>query len=213
MRLLTSSNRNHIELTMDCERFISEITLIRKKYSQAIFDLEKCKENVKSLEIKNESLAVDCVKFSTQVAKVQAEKEKIALDLESALEKIEHLSRKNPVGDEIQRKSSGEAQIPLLKKKIAVLEAQLKQTVLGTEQKRQSSNEDRHDAEEKEGKADETTGYEVEKILNHRQKGAKLEFRVRWKGFGAEGDTWEPESHLQCESCKVFNAYIKKKKI
>uniref|UniRef100_A0A1A8F7R7 Chromodomain protein, Y-like n=2 Tax=Nothobranchius korthausae TaxID=1143690 RepID=A0A1A8F7R7_9TELE len=39
--------------------------------------------------------------------------------------------------------------------------------------------------------------YEVETILDRRRnRKGKMEYLVRWKGYGSEGDTWEPESHL-----------------
>ncbi|KAM7283228.1 chromodomain Y-like protein [Ixodes scapularis] len=46
--------------------------------------------------------------------------------------------------------------------------------------------------------------YEVERILNHRRKRSgrneKQEYLIRWKGFGPEEDTWEPEKNLTgCE--------------
>lgn len=40
----------------------------------------------------------------------------------------------------------------------------------------------------------------VERILSHRGKGKKksnYSFRVRWTGFGEEGDTWEPYHNLK----------------
>ncbi|KAJ8337135.1 hypothetical protein SKAU_G00383550 [Synaphobranchus kaupii] len=39
--------------------------------------------------------------------------------------------------------------------------------------------------------------YEVEKIVGKRKnKKGKMEYLVRWRGYGFEGDTWEPETHL-----------------
>ena len=39
--------------------------------------------------------------------------------------------------------------------------------------------------------------WEVEKILNKRKIRGKDKFLVRWKGFMAEGDTWESRKNLQ----------------
>jgi len=39
--------------------------------------------------------------------------------------------------------------------------------------------------------------WEVERILNKRRIRGKDKFLVRWKGFTAEGDTWESRENLQ----------------
>lgn len=45
--------------------------------------------------------------------------------------------------------------------------------------------------------------YEVERIVDKRKnKKGKMEYLVRWRGYGYEGDTWEPETHLS--NCVVF---------
>ncbi|CAB1317925.1 unnamed protein product [Coregonus sp. 'balchen'] len=45
--------------------------------------------------------------------------------------------------------------------------------------------------------------YEVERIVDKRKnKKGKMEYLVRWRGYGYEGDTWEPESHLS--ACMEF---------
>uniref|UniRef100_A0A3Q2VAT9 Chromodomain protein, Y-like n=1 Tax=Haplochromis burtoni TaxID=8153 RepID=A0A3Q2VAT9_HAPBU len=45
--------------------------------------------------------------------------------------------------------------------------------------------------------------YEVERIVDRRRnRKGRVEYLVRWRGYGAEGDTWEPESHLS--TCMAY---------
>ena len=39
--------------------------------------------------------------------------------------------------------------------------------------------------------------YEVEQILNHRQKRNGIEYLVKWRGYGAHEHSWEPEVNLE----------------
>ncbi|XP_045149916.1 M-phase phosphoprotein 8 isoform X2 [Echinops telfairi] len=47
---------------------------------------------------------------------------------------------------------------------------------------------------------DEEDVFEVEKILDMKTEGGKVLYKVRWKGYTSDDDTWEPEVHL--EDCK-----------
>ena len=38
--------------------------------------------------------------------------------------------------------------------------------------------------------------YEVEKILDHRTFKKKLQYKIRWKGWSPEHDSWEPAENI-----------------
>lgn len=42
------------------------------------------------------------------------------------------------------------------------------------------------------------TEYELEKIVDEEMRNGKKYYRVRWKGWGAKNDTWEPKNSLHC---------------
>ncbi|XP_052589082.1 M-phase phosphoprotein 8 isoform X2 [Peromyscus californicus insignis] len=51
--------------------------------------------------------------------------------------------------------------------------------------------------------------FEVEKILDMKCEGGKNLYKVRWKGYTSDDDTWEPEVHL--EDCKEVLLEFRKK--
>ena len=70
------------------------------------------------------------------------------------------------------------------------------------QQKKQRSRGGRTDEknESDDESIDDTPQYLVERLLNHRlKKGCKtkLEFLVRWEGYGPESDSWEPRVNIE----------------
>jgi hypothetical protein len=52
--------------------------------------------------------------------------------------------------------------------------------------------------------------YEVKAILHHRKnKKGGYEYKVRWKGYGAEDDTWEPTKSFNTK--EAINVYWKRR--
>ncbi|XP_034265767.1 M-phase phosphoprotein 8 isoform X1 [Pantherophis guttatus] len=47
---------------------------------------------------------------------------------------------------------------------------------------------------------EESNVYEVEKILDMKTEDGEVKYKVRWKGYAPDDDTWEPEEHLK--DCK-----------
>jgi hypothetical protein len=50
--------------------------------------------------------------------------------------------------------------------------------------------------------------YEVQEILDQRKRGRVTEYLVRWRGFGEEEDSWEPERNLK-DARKIIEEYKK----
>lgn len=51
-------------------------------------------------------------------------------------------------------------------------------------------------------------GYEVEDIVDHKIKGKKKYFKIRWKNYDESQDTWEPEDDLSCP--EIIERYLEK---
>ncbi|XP_077583561.1 M-phase phosphoprotein 8 isoform X4 [Stigmatopora nigra] len=59
-----------------------------------------------------------------------------------------------------------------------------------------------------EPESEEENVYEVERIIDMRLEGGEVLYRVRWKGYCSDDDTWEPEGHL--EDCREVLLAFKK---
>ena len=66
--------------------------------------------------------------------------------------------------------------------------------------------DDHNTEEEEEQDEHEEKQYEVEAILDKREdEDGVVEYKIRWKGYGPDEDTWEPEDNLDC--AEVLRAY------
>jgi hypothetical protein len=54
--------------------------------------------------------------------------------------------------------------------------------------------------------------WEVEAILSHKGVGNRRRYLVKWKGYGSNENTWEPEAHLK-HARAILNNYKKRRKL
>ncbi|CAL4059816.1 unnamed protein product [Meganyctiphanes norvegica] len=52
----------------------------------------------------------------------------------------------------------------------------------------------------KKGEAKESDEFEVERVIDHRVRGRFTEYKVQWKGWGPEHDSWLAETDLYCDN-------------
>lgn len=55
--------------------------------------------------------------------------------------------------------------------------------------------------------------YEVEAILDCRRRLGQVQFLIKWKGYGPENNSWEPDSNIHAKRliCAYFSAHPEKK--
>lgn len=54
-------------------------------------------------------------------------------------------------------------------------------------------------SKKKDDESSDSTRYEVEKVLSHRIRNGKLEYKIKWRGWDDSWNQWLPKDDLFCE--------------
>lgn len=196
-------------------RLLSELSDIRQKHSNAIYELEKNKEMVVTLNNDKHQLFQTIETSNKAVDSLSTQNAALELSIVTAEEKLNVLQRENVSWKDkkkqfessieslrkeklatIENGKQKEKENERLRKELKVLEARLKQNVSGTDQNKRYFSQTSAQTIE--------NSYEVRELLAHRKKKTQREFLVRWK------DTWEKESSLNCP--KILKGYLNQNK-
>jgi len=58
---------------------------------------------------------------------------------------------------------------------------------------------------------DETPEYEIEKILDHKKDQGKDYWFIKWKYYGEDSNSWEPDEHVRDTALEAIIDYLTKK--
>lgn len=196
-------------------RLMSELADIRQKHSDNIYELEKTKELVVTLNNEKKQLVQMIDNNNQLVSSLSAENKAFELRVAEVERKMNELNHENNILKDqnkhlelsieslhaeklaaIDNTKSKDVENERLRKELKAAQARLKQNMSGTEQnKRYFSQPPTQEI---------ANSYEVKQLLAHRKRKAQLEFKVQWK------DTWIKESDLNCP--KIKSTYWQKHK-
>lgn len=163
------------------KKLIDAMVVLKSENQKLTFDLKKKQEECKKMA--SEKLELEKSASATAVKLTHAENKLSRLKAEHADETSEYNRKLSDLRSQNQTLS---ARIKQLQN--AMVENQPQKC------EQENSDDDVH---------------EVECVVGDKKIGKVQHYRIRWKGYGPEDDTWERESNLQCPS--ILNDYLKSK--
>lgn len=202
----STSTASNVTPTDNDSRLLSELSDVRQKYCNAIYELEKAKElgvslkktidtgneTINSLTTQNVALESRIVATEMQMNKLQREKDAWKDEKKQFEFSISSFQKEQMAAIENEKQQTKEME--RLQKEVKVLQARLKQNMSSTEQNKRYFNQTLAQTIDND--------YVVKDLLDHRKRNSQREFLVRWK------DTWEKESNLNCP--KILKGYLKR---
>lgn len=142
------------------------------------------------LELRNKQL--ECASLSEKIKKQEQKIGTQVSELDTLKKTLTNLS-----SNQAEKNINYEKIISDLSSENQLLQARTKQLQTGIAQHAQLKENQRKSAE--------NDVYEVDNILEQKKQSGVWFYKIRWKNFGPEHDTWEKESNLNCH--KLLKAF------
>lgn len=177
---------------------------LRSEQQKAFIELQQYRQDLNALKIKSDNQQKQLLEQRKQLS----EKQNVNNSLASKVATLDFAlkSSENTIALLNQQLEDEKKKLVDLNRQNKTLNARIKQINQAQDQaasQRKNSVDCDLDRED-----NEPSVYEVEKIIAHKMKGQKRYFRIRWRGYEENDDTWEPEENLTCPS--ILKEYLKK---
>lgn len=176
------------------QSLISNLVLVKAKYSRALYSFEKEKAKVNNLQKENKKVSKQLDEANACIFSLQTERNMVIKKLKIAQLELAASKKENKLLS---------AHVKQLRTGI-----ELKQHQPQQQQERKNKNPLNNKAATSTIKNTDKNIFEVEKLLKHKVQRKERFFLVRWKKYDASHDTWERESNLFCP--QILKAYLKK---
>lgn len=167
-----------------------ERTNVSMSEAKSALERQKLLEAFASLKTENQKMTFDLKKKNEECVKLHADMKSLKNEIVSTKAVVSELEIKVI---EYEQKNSK------LLHENRILSARTKQLQTGTMKQEKENTIDE----------DEDVVYEVEKLIDDKMIRNIRYFRVRWKGYTPNDDTWERESNLKCAA--ILNKYLETK--
>lgn len=183
---------------------LKRVSLSRTKNSQDEWNKEKKSlvEKIVSLKSENQNMVLELRNVQSENASHISSNQELTAKIDALSLELELMKQKN--SDDAAKNIEKEKQLFDLSREKKKLLARIKQLETGIQQQHEQTINKKPLAP---AKNHSNNVYEVDKIIGQKKQNGVSYYKIRWKGFGVEHDTWEKEKNLQCP--RILNAFKK----